>query len=440
LIGFAGVRRIHQRAVNNRSSLEDEIMKRANILTSFIAVALLMSIASGQHRLPAGAATAVLNRAKFDQSLQTAVAPNVMGYQYILIKDGKVVSEKFGGLSHSMADGYKTMTTATPTNIGSLAKFFSGTAMIGLMEKPYADGQWDKGKTLQEKLDRPFMTIVPKVWKTGAKAGVENITIRQLLQHRSGFDDAKASNRNVLGFLKDTDGFSASQYNQREYSNINFVLNGYLLPMYAQPSFNDILDVQVAQKHLDFTTGDAYVRQTAGLAMHNLMKTRIWDQMSPKILPNCDGTRLRHVAALSYNAKNDTSKGEITSLLEQQGHCGGHGGYFVSARALAEYVAYFSSTDLIVTKAGRNAMYNESMNPNDRLVWSSSTANSWLGDKFGMPNVIWSNGIAGGYRNVIVRLPQNHYLILLTNSPDLSVGQLQAAGVNAFIAGMQDNF
>jgi hypothetical protein len=173
---------------------------------------------------------------------------------------------------------------------------------------------------------------------------------------------------------------------------------------------------------------------------HNLMKMRIWDQMSPKILPNCDGTRLRHVAALGYTSKNDPGKGEITSLLEQQGHCGGHGGYFVSARALAEYVAYFSSTDLIVTKAGRDAMYREGMNPNDRLVWTAATANSWIADKFGMSNVIWSNGIVGGYRSVIVRLPQNYYLVLLTNSPDLSAGQLEGAGVNAFIAGMQDNF
>ncbi len=415
-------------------------MESRSFLTSFVAMILLISIANGQHRLPAGAATATLSKAKFDQSLQAAVGPNVMGYQYILIKDGQVVSEKAGGLSHSMADGYKTMTTATPTNIGSLAKFFSGTAMIGLMEKPAEASGWDKGATLQQKLDRTFMSIAPDVWKNGAKSGVENITIRQLLQHRSGFDDEKASNRNVLGFLQDADGFSQAQFNQREYSNINFVLNGYLLPMYAMPAFKDILNVWVAQKHLDKTASDAYVRQTAGNAMHNLMKTRIWDQMSPKILPNCDGSRLSNVAAFSYNSKSDTAKGEITSLLQQQGHCGGHGGYFVSSRALAEYLAYFSTTDLIVTKAGRNAMYNESMNTNDRLVWSSSSANSWLGDKFGMPNVIWSNGIAGGYRNVIVRLPQNYYLVLLTNSPDLSVNQLESAGVNAFIAGMQDNF
>ena len=99
-------------------------MKRGNIFTSIIAMIVLISITNAQHRMPVGAATAVLNKAKFDQSLQAAVGPNVMGYQYILIKDGQVVSEKAGGLSHSMADGYKTMTTATPMS-GTATRFFT---------------------------------------------------------------------------------------------------------------------------------------------------------------------------------------------------------------------------------------------------------------------------------------------------------------------------
>src|SRR5215208_7740553 len=148
-------------------------MKKESIFTSLIAIICLISVANAQHRLPAGAATATLNKAKFDQSLQGAVAPKVMGYQYILIKGGQVVSENAGGLSHSSADGYKTMTTATPTNIGSLAKFLSGTAMIGLMEKPQSIG-WDAGAPLQQKLDRKFMTIVPDVWKTGITPGIQN--------------------------------------------------------------------------------------------------------------------------------------------------------------------------------------------------------------------------------------------------------------------------
>lgn len=415
-------------------------MKTKNTCTSFIAIILLAGISIAQIPRAGGITTMSFNKGGFDQSLQNAVGPNVIGYQYVLIKNGQVVSEKAGGVAHNAADGALMMTTSTPTNIGSLAKFLSGTAMIGLMEKPAGQSTWDPGATLQQKLNRPFVTMVPNVWKTGAKPGVENVTIRQLLQHRSGFDDAKANNRNVLGFLKDSDGFLQSQYNQREYSNINFVLNGYLLPMYATPGLKDTMNTYVVSQGLNQASADTFVRQAAGRAMHNLMKARIWDKMTPKIAPNCDGTSLSNSAALSYNSKNDNAKGSITSIVDTQGHCGGHGGYFLSSRGLAAYVAHFSASDLIVTSAGRNAMYNESMTPNDRLVWSSSTANSWLGSRFAMPNVIWSNGIAGGYRSVIVRLPQNYYLVLLTNSPDMSVSQLQAAGVNAFIAGMQHNF
>jgi CubicO group peptidase (beta-lactamase class C family) len=415
-------------------------MKNKNLISSIIAIISLAGVLNAQRTPATGFANMTFNKTKFDQDLQNAVGPNVIGYQYVLIKNGQLVTEKAGGVAHNAADGTRAMTTSTPTNIGSLAKFLSGTAMLGLMEKPVGQYSWDKGATLQQKLNRPFLTMVPNVWKTGTRPGVESITIRQLLQHRSGFDDAKTNNRNVLGFLKDADGFNQSQYNQREYSNINFVLNGYLLPMYATPTLKDTLNSYAAAQNLPPAAADAYIRQAAGNAMHNLMKTRIWDKMSPKIAPNCDGSSIAATAALSYNSKSDGAKGAITSIIDTQGHCGGHGGYFVSARALAEYLAYFSATDLIVTTAGRNAMYNESMNANDRLVWSSSTGNSWLGAKFSMPTVVWSNGIAGGYRNVIVRLPQNYYLVLLTNSPDLSVNQLQAAGVNAFIAGMQHNF
>jgi CubicO group peptidase (beta-lactamase class C family) len=329
------------------------------------------------------------------------------------------------------------MTNSTPTNIGSLAKFLSGTAMLNLMEKPPAGpGSWDFGLSLQQKLDRPFTTIVPGVWAFGNTPGVENITFRQLLQHRSGLDDAKVGNRTVLGFLKDPDGFLASQYDQREYSNINYVLNGYLIPMYLAPSLQNSFNAAISVNSLNQTDADAFVRNLSGNAMHAIMKRRIWDQMNPTILPNCDAANtLANTAAYSYASKNDAANGLITSLIDTQGHCGGHGGYYMSSRALAAYLAYFSATDLIVTSEGRNAMYNETMATNDRLVWSSSTENPWLEANFDMPNVIWSNGITGGYRGVIIRLPQNYYLVLLTNSPDLAVNQLRSAGVDAFIAG-----
>ena len=82
------------------------------------------------------AKTIQLSKTKFEQNLTKAIEPNVMGYQYVLIKDGKIVSEQYGGKARNGSDGNMKMVYATPINIGSLQKFITGTAMISLMEKP----------------------------------------------------------------------------------------------------------------------------------------------------------------------------------------------------------------------------------------------------------------------------------------------------------------
>lgn len=417
-------------------------MKRTNIFTSILALVILASIGSAQIGGGPGRITTIsFNKQAFENSLQNAIAPNVMGYQYVLIKDGALVSEDAGGWAQAPGDGNVQMTTSTPTNIGSVSKFLSGTAMIHLMEKLNGVGVYDNGLTLQQKLDRPFTTIVPDVWIDGNTPGVANVTLRQLLQHRSGFNDDKPANRNVLGFLKDADGHFPWQLDQRQYSNINFVLNGYLIPFYEKPWLKGFVNTSVDDLALGIEDADELTRDLAGAEMHKTMKARIWDKMTPKILPNCDAANtLANTAAKHYTSATDTDPGPLSSSIASQGHCGGHGGYYMSARALGNYLAHFSSTNLIVSSTGRNAMFTDAMNPNDRLVWGSSTASNWMGTNFNMPNVVWSNGIAGGYRAAIIRFPMNYYLVILTNSPDLSAGDLFNAGRSAFVAGMQHNF
>ncbi|MEO6391977.1 MAG: serine hydrolase, partial [Pyrinomonadaceae bacterium] len=281
----------------------------------------------------------------FDQNLTAAVAPNVMAYQYVLIKDGKIVTEGANGQARTAADnGGKvlTMTTSTPQNIGSLAKFLSGTAMLNLMEKP-AYASPDAGKTLQQRLDRPFLSIAPTVWSTKAKAGAKSITFRQLLQHRSGFPNAYQKNRNYLGFLQD--GFDPSRLGVRDYNNINFAFNGYLIALYDDPPMAAQFDNNISYQKMNEVDGDTYVRGVMGKIMHQLMKDRIWDKMTPKILPTCDSKKdLKTTGAYGYASKSAMSGGVMDSMIEQQGHCGGHGGYFMSARDFANYVAHFSST------------------------------------------------------------------------------------------------
>jgi hypothetical protein len=85
-------------------------------------------------------------------------------------------------------------------------------------------------------------------------------------------------------------------------------------------------------------------------------------------------------------------------------------------------------------------MFAEGMPRDDRLVWSSATSDDWMKTHFKMEYIVSSNGIVEGSRAVLIRLPQNHYLILFTNSEDMSAADLYNAGVAAFKAGMEHNF
>lgn len=362
-----------------------------------------------------------------------------------------MVSEDAKGLAQNAADGNNNtavpMTLNTPTNIGSLAKFMSGTAMLGLMQKPQTISQYDQGLSLDQQLDREIWTVMPNAWVNNMKSGVENITFRQMLQHRTGFDTDKDDNRTVLGYLKDQDGFLPGQYDVREYANINYVLNGYLLSSYSNASFKQSWNNAQAMNGWSDAATDGMFRQAMGTNMHNLMKTRIWDKMTPKIYPNCDAKNtLANVAAYGYISVNDATTGLISSSIDTQGHCGGHGGYYLSARALANYVAHFAATDLIVDQEARNLMHTNNMAPADRLVWSFNQSSAYFGNNFNMPNVAWSNGVltsdstGDGYRAVIIKFPMDYYLVVTTNSADLSADQIRAVGMQAFRDATEHNF
>ncbi len=388
-------------------------------------------------------ATTPFNKGAFDQSLTAAVAPNVMGYQYVLIKDGRIVSEKFGGKARNGKDGNMNMTATTPINIGSLQKFVTGTTMISLFETPppKADLSYRNGN-LKQNLDRPIWGEFPQVWLKLIPGPTQNgktvryIDFRQLLQHRSGFDDDYKKDRTVVGYL--SEGFNPAQYDKREYANINFVMAGYLLPLIERHNLN--YDLDIATNNLSTTAADNYVRNVLGRRMDEIFTERIFSKMIPKINPSCDARdELKNTAAYGYASKSDT-QGILTSQVDKKGHCTGEGGYYYSARDFANYVAHFSTTNLIVSKAGRDLMFNDSMkNVDDRLVWTSATSDNWMKTNFNVPFIASSNGITDGTKTVLIRLPLNYYLVIFSNSNDLSTGQLFNAGVAAFKAGMAES-
>ncbi|MGE3466326.1 MAG: serine hydrolase domain-containing protein, partial [Pyrinomonadaceae bacterium] len=429
-------------------------MRSIRILTAAALLLSFTTVSFGQLGLSTKRIT--FKKEVFEQNLSAALAPQTRGYQYVLIKDGRIVSEKADGLARVAGDGKAnapamTMKPTTPINIGSLFKFISGTAMLNIMETPpQRMGLNYKKKNFDGRLNTPMWGELPKVWldeipKPGEPGPTQrNITFRQLLQHRSGFDDqwnaSQKGGRDFLEYL--SDGFLASQHNQREYSNMNFVMVGYMIPLLERHHLNYAVDEANSGKSKVLANANA--RLMIGGEMDKIVRTYVTNKFAPKMNMSCNATKdYASSAAYGYSSMSDTT-GVISSSIDTKGHCGGEGGYYMSARDFANYIAHFSASNKVVSKTVRDKMFNESMNPNDRLVWAAATGDNWMNTNFGMPNVAWSNGGTNGTRTVLLRLPQNYYLMVFSNMRNDGAGQgtsqLYNLGLAAFKAGMQHNF
>jgi hypothetical protein len=177
-----------------------------------------------------------------------------------------------------------------------------------------------------------------------------------------------------------------------------------------------------------------------------VIRNRAFAKAPGNITASCDAANVyKTTGAYGYRSRTDASKGIITSRIAAGEHCVGAGGYWMSVRDVAAYVATAMSSDRLLSPQAKRLMYSEQIEPDDRLIWTSATESQWIADNFAMPRVAWSNGIqpydtGQGFRTVLLRLPLDHYFMLFINSPDISTNQMFNVGVAAFKDATEQNF
>lgn len=331
----------------------------------FLSVATIAQPTAGGVKEGSGEPDKVLNKAKYETAIKTLIGDKVKGYQAVLVKGGKPVSDLAGGIARNAIDGQMDMSSSTPQDIGSLQKFITGVAMLNLMVKK---SQWgpSRDNSLTQGLDTRIYTLFPQVWLDNiGPVGVRDITIRKLLQHRSGFDDQFGGERTMMGFIKD--GWNTAQWDNREYSNINFVATGYLLPIYEHGQIkNDLNNLTSGQVPI---MADSNARERLGQRMNEIFYERMFNKMAQPIKPSCDApVEMKNTLAYGYTSRTDEGKGKTWSQRKTSGHCAGQGGYYMSARDLANFVAHVHNTDIILNQEARDLMLAKA----NRLttVWS----------------------------------------------------------------------
>ena len=379
-----------------------------------------------------------LDRDRFSESVNAAMQSKVMGYSFVLIGRGQLVAEGAGGLARNDADGRMAMTTRTPQNLGSLFKFVTGTTLLHMMDAK-TPGSAAGSNSLDQLLGAEIAFLFPQIWQSAiGNQGIRKIEFRQLMQHRSGLRDCGS----VMSCLQN--GFQQANFDKRDYQNINFTLMGYLLPLFEQPSIiNPLNGMLAAMKSGD---KDKRLRDDLGGRMDMVIRNRTFAKAPGNITASCDAANVyKTTGAYGYRSRTDASNGIITSRIAAGEHCVGAGGYWMSVRDFAAYVATVMSSDRLLSPQAKRLMYSEQIEPDDRLIWTSASENQWIADNFAMPRVAWSNGIqpydgGQGFRTVLLRLPLDHYFMLFVNSPDISTNQMFSIGVSAFKDATEQNF
>jgi CubicO group peptidase (beta-lactamase class C family) len=386
----------------------------------------------------AGGLEPTLDKGAFEFSAHKSLEGKVMGYSFLLMKNGQLVSESSGGNARNAADGHKAMTTRTPQNMGSLFKFITGVTMLHILERPPAGSVGGKN-SFDARLNAPTALLYPQIWQSAIKTPqISTLTFRHLLQHKSGFRGCSEAMK-CFGST-----FDPTLISKRDYENINFSLTGYLIGIYTKPGLLQTANraptnVSVGDRNDDFEL-------TAGQQMDTFMRTKVFPKVPGDISASCDAkNEYSKTGAYHYISKDDKGKGIITSRVESGKPCVGSGGYWMSIRDFSAFVATALHSDILLSANTRALMYREPMDPDDRLVWSFTLTDSWIKNKFGMNTIIYSGGdqpYAGGQgaHTAVVRLPQNYEVLVFTNSDELSSSSLAKIGVAAFRAGMERNF
>jgi len=360
------------------------------------------------------------------------------GFAVVLIKNGKVIHEFADGLAvdkPGTANDVK-MTTSTPTNIGSAFKTISAISLLNFFENDA-----NPAISVNQWLDKPFWLYLPQIWQNEINASkkvevqnIKKITFRQLLQHKSGFlrNQTMTQPHDYLVV-----GVKSEKIGVYDYENANFTLLTYVIPNLVDPGFKQAVDAEVKSKTIKSNNKDFFAKRY-GDYLEQYLQSKVFNKITPKIKPSCDPgvdyEKLKKPFALGYSSPIADSPETLWSEKKQNGGCHAQGGYYLSAREFAAFMANYSATETLISKSLRQSLRDEG------IVWAGEIKSSFVKQHFGADAILYHDGLQGGYRTAVVQFPENYMAVAVVNSGPMKGGEIATYLKNAWGAGLEDNF
>jgi CubicO group peptidase (beta-lactamase class C family) len=289
---------------------------------------------------------------------------HAVGYSFAVAQGGAISSA--GGFGYARApweasDPGVAMTGTKRSHIASVSKPVTAIALLNALES-------NPGITL----NTPFMNVIGSHFSSVA-TGVRAVTLRDLLQHKSGMaewgycgpDLEDSMDDLVATAMPGTHGVTS------KYSNGNFCL----LRMVIEELTNQ-----------DYVT---YVRNSVLAPMGITGMTCTPDSSKPTL----------------YYKRNTTSGAGYLWSDDYAGHCAAYG-WYASSTDLAKLLLGLRQ-NTVLTASSTSTMLSSSLG-----LWSASTV-SGTGYHH---NGAWITGDGRGYNGAIIRLPDNTEAVVLINA------------------------
>ena len=333
------------------------------------------------------------NMDKFEENLRASLDGATVGYVYAINLNGQLNRSGDSGFARTMIDGNVLQSASKRMNIASITKTITAVAVLQLLER--------RNLTI-DSLIAPWL---PADWVLGT--GVNSLTFKSLLTHRTGFNTANSNFNSTLSFNALRDSVQTGCINPQGhlYMNMNYALFRVIIPALWKglPGAPGITEINASSASFFYRL---YIQQE----IFNKLGVMNADCVSPSAeQPTLFYTNAANTPGVDY--------GDWTMI------CGG-GGYYLSAIDLANFLANIRYNNDILSAVNRDIMRD------NYIGWSENgTLNGEHGEYFNHGGSINSSDPTGAnlgnMRGLIVQFPNNVDLAVMTNSEigaaDLSI-------------------
>jgi CubicO group peptidase (beta-lactamase class C family) len=284
-----------------------------------------------------GALGKTFDMAWFERNLRATLDGKTVGYAYAIGKAGKL--DRQAGVGSARVAPDAAMTPQSPAKVmtvASISKPVTAAATLRLLEQ----------KSIS--VDNKIGPWLPEAWKRGA--GVDDITFRDLMTHRSGllqnFQAATGTDGGVSTGSWPNIRIAVGQKlgaKSYKYANMNFSIFRILVPKIAYgidlSKLYDAPPANVTAAQIDYLTGVAFL---------GYLKPVLALSSTPVSCSNSDPNPTK---LYTYPTNGQAGWGPDDYVTG----CGGYG-YNLSANGIASFISHVRYTDKLVSAKARALM------------------------------------------------------------------------------------